>query len=148
MPPFSVILCLSFKVICWGIKMLDIEDLMLDDELVSKGVWVDYRQGTKLKLSCQENQAYLSYIAAQVRKNKLMIEDVSTESTDLIQKIMRQAAARFLILDWDGFTAKGEPVQYSVTVGEKVLQHDPNFREFVMEKSKDYSLFRASVLVA
>lgn len=148
MPPFSVILCLSFKVICWGIKMLDIEDLMLDDELVSKGVWVDYRQGTKLKLSCQENPAYLSYIAAQVRKNKLMIEDVSTESTDLIQKIMRQAAARFLIVDWEGFTAKGESIPYSPAVGEKVLQHDPAIREFVMEKSKDYSLFRASVFVA
>jgi hypothetical protein len=112
-----------------------------DNEAEIKGVW--HPMGDmRLKIARDTNPAYTEAVSSLYEENRLGLEGKGADVDALNLSIMAQAAARGLLLDWDGnVTYKGEKLAYTYDNAVMVLKH-PDFLRLVRQKAAEQSHYR------
>lgn len=125
---------------------MNLDDLFIDQEVGEAGVWVDFYNGSKLKLASSENAKYKAHLAKLARKHRLQLDQSNDDSTALIQEITSEALAKYVLLDWYGVSLGGEEdTPYSPEKGKLALINAPKLREFVTEQAADNTNFKKIV---
>lgn len=110
--------------------MLDLDQLSVNPELAQEGAWVDYLQGSKLKVArfnnkhAEELRFELAVEAADVLQG-----DDTEAANDKAFEIETKVISRHVLKDWQGITKGGEEVAMTPEVAETYLE-DPKFSEF------------------
>jgi hypothetical protein len=121
----------------------NLESLFLDDEVGESGVWVNFYNGSRLKIASSENPKYKAYLSKLARHHKLQLDQANDDSTALVQEITAEALAKHVLLDWEKVTLGGqENVKYTPELGKQALLSAPKLREFVIDQANDTENFR------
>ena len=126
---------------------MNLEDLFVDQEVGESGVWVDFYNGSKLKLASSENAKYKALLAKLARKHRLQLDQSNDDSTALIQEITSEALAKHVLLDWEGVSLGGEAnAKYTPEKGKIALLNAPKLREFVTDQAADNTNFKKKII--
>jgi hypothetical protein len=107
-----------------------------------EGVWQEY-EGSKFLLASSGSLKFLRVMARLQKPHRRKIDRGQLEP-ELQQKMLIDAMAEAVVLDWQGVQNKAkEDVPFSVAGAKAALTADPSFREFVMEFSSDLANFKA-----
>ena len=123
-------------------------DLMVDETVSNKGVWVDYLGGSKLLLASTSSTAYKTKLSKLARDNRLTLDDSNPDNFKAIQRITCQALAETVLLGWKGIHFPDENgeikrnVPYSPALGQEALLKVDHLRNFVSEEAGKPAHFR------
>lgn len=113
-----------------------LESIQMNPDAENNGVWATF-PGTDIELRIARawNGAMLSeYMRMKAEKAASMQGKAKPQGEDdddldiTVQPLRGQLLARTVLLDWRNITVKGEPLPYSVAVGERYLC-DPAFHD-------------------
>jgi hypothetical protein len=127
-------------------------DLIVDEDVSKKGVWVDFYQGSKLLVASTSSGAYKAKLAKLARANKLILDDSNPDNFEAIQKITCEALATTVLLDWKGIhwpNADGtvqHNVRYSPALGMQALLKVDKLRDFVAEEAARAQNFKKETI--
>lgn len=124
-----------------------IEDDVFDPSMSDEGVWVDFFNGSKLKIGSTENKKYKSALAKMAKSHKLQLDSSNEDSFELVNRITCECLAKHVLLDWTGVSMEGvENIAYSVATGVKALTLSSKLRDFVVEQAGTPSNFQKEVV--
>ena len=123
-----------------------LDELFADPKRETEGVWVDFYNGSKLKLASTESPVYQARLAKLAKKHQLQLDADNEESIHLVQEITAEAMSHCVLLDWKGINMHGqENIPYTPKLGKEALLKSSKFRKFVTESAGDHENFRAEV---
>lgn len=126
-----------------------IEEDRFDPMLSEEGVWVDFYNGSRLRLASTESKKYKAALAKAARKHRLLLDSTNDDNFELIQRITCECLAKYVLLGWEGVTMNGqENIPYSFENGVKALTISQKLREFVTEQAGMASNFQLETLAA
>jgi hypothetical protein len=106
-----------------------------------EGVWKEYN-GMKLFIAQSGNRQFRATLERLRRPYRRKIER-GTLNQDVSDKLVLQAIAEGIILDWKGVVdVDGKDVSYDSEIVAKQLEDDPELLEFVMEVAADNDQYR------
>ena len=121
----------------------ELEELFIDEAVGEAGTWVDFYNGSRLKIASSENAKYKAYIAKLARKHRLQLDQSNDDSTALIQDITAEALAKFVLLDWEKVSLGGQQnVPYTPELGKQALLSAPKLKDFVTDQAADNTNFK------
>lgn len=122
--------------------MLDIfKEFATDPKLELEGAWIDIGSGCRLLVARGENRRYLDKLEALHKQHKAQL-DVGGESADAAaEKIVSEAMAEGILLDWENLQFKGKALKHSVENAKKVLAIR-DFRKLVSRLANDIENYR------
>lgn len=124
-----------------------IEDDVFDPALSDEGVWVDFFNGSKLKIGSTENKKYKAMLAKMAKAHKLQLDTTNEDSFELVNRITCECLAKHVLLDWSGISMEGkENLPYSIADGIKALTLSSKLRDFVVEQAGTPSNFQKEVI--
>lgn len=105
-----------------------LSDLKADLALMSDGRWVDYEDGTRLKIASIQNRDYQRASAEALEA--WLEEHPGKELTDDVRRsILIGPIAKCILRDWDGFLGDDDAsLPYTPELGAQVLA-DPAYRD-------------------
>lgn len=143
----------AFSLTKWtGNMSFNLGKLMIDEDVSKTGVWVDYLEGSRLKIASSNSHRYKAAVARLYKGNRLQLDDTNPNNFRLIQEITAEAIANTVLLDWEGINWPNpdgtvtENVPYTKELGKLALMSADAFREFVSEKAGTPSLFKKEVI--
>ena len=126
---------------------LQLDDLFIDKEIGQEGVWVDFFNGSRLKIASTESPKYKAMMAKLARAHKLQLDDSNDDQHELVQQITSEALSKCVLLDWDKISiGDQEHVQYNPEIGKKALLSSPKLRDFVLDQANSTNIFKKKVL--
>jgi len=124
----------------------DLSKIYANTDLEAEGVWIDFYEGSRLKIASTDSKGYRSYLADLARKNKLQLDDDNPDYFDIIQDLTCEALSRHVLKDWEGIDFPDQPdVQYTHEVGKAALMQSSKLRSFVEDAAGDYKTFKDEV---
>lgn len=126
---------------------MKLSDLKTDLDKARNGVWETYIDDFKVKVARSTTPGYISYIQKYARgQGRAFLEGRNDPKTlKAIKPIIREAAARHLLLDWKGMEDDdGNEIPYSVEMAVKLLL-DPAYDDLyrlIESISQDSALYR------
>jgi len=125
-----------------GPSMLDFDESTVDKE--SDGVWQEY-EGSEFRIAHMGNMGFQREFARLQRPYK---RDIAKDRLDpsTAQKIMCQAMAKHVLLDWRNVKGKDGEVAYSTEKAYSLLNRNSSFRRFVVDFATELDNFRAEEL--
>lgn len=125
---------------------MDINEFKTDKALEEEGTWVSLDgNGTEIKVARMNNRAYKKYFQQITKPYKRLIRNGSL-SEDLAEKLLVDAIAHKILLDWNGFTKNGKKFPYSVENAKTFLSESADFRDLVTEAAGEMENYRKKVL--
>lgn len=125
---------------------MDISKFQTNKAAEEDGIWVDVDgNGTKVKVARINNARYKKYFQKITKPYKRQIRN-GTLAEELAEKLLVDALANTILLDWKGFTKAGEDFPYSVDNARVFLQESADFRDFVSDAANEMENFRAEEL--
>ena len=122
---------------------LQIDSLFVDEELGDAGVWVNFYNGSRLKLASSENAKYKAYMAKLARKHRLELDQSNDDSTALIQDITAEALSKHVLLDWEKVSIGGdEDAAYTPELGKLAILKAPKLKDFILDQAADNTNFK------
>lgn len=125
-------------------EMFNLNSLEPDAELANNGVWLDFFDGSKLKIAQADNKAYNGFITQQYKAHRRKIDLENKASDKLSEDITLEAIARFVLKDWEGITFDGEDTPYSYKVGMEAMTKIPMLRKEVDDQSRRLQNFQVA----
>lgn len=123
---------------------MDISKFQTNKAMEEEGVWVDVDgNGTRIKVARINNARYKKYFQKITKPYKRQIR-TGTLSEDLAEKLLVDALANTILLDWKGFTKDGQDYPYSVDNARAFLAESADFRDFVSDAANEMETFRAA----
>lgn len=119
---------------------MDLSTFDVNDKLSIEGKWVPIGKDAKLRVARLNNENYRAYVKKATSPYKGAMRAGQVDE-DLMTEIIIQAAARHILLGWEGLTENKEPVPYSVPKAEELLRNKEPFRDLVMSLANDQQLF-------
>ncbi len=119
---------------------MDLDNFTLDDNLSVSGKWVPISANASLLIARLNNEKYREFVKKKLKPYRSAMRAGSVDE-DLMNKVVIQAVARHVLLDWKGLTEKGNPVPYSIEKAEEVLEAKEAFRDLVISLASDQQLF-------
>lgn len=127
----------------------NISKLKGDSALENEGVWVDEKDGLRLKIARLGNAAYRKHLRGLItqQKSKLSHFRVHTD-IDAIEERTKEAVAKHVLMDWENLDYANEDgtvdkdVSFSSERALKLFDEFPEFYDIVVEYASDMSLFR------
>lgn len=120
----------------------EINDLRTDAKMETEGVWIEEVGGLKLKIARLENPDYQRFLA---RKSKPFRRQIARGNIDSVSEkmnlIVREAFARFILLDWKNLTEKGKTLKYTYENAYRILGIK-DFFEIVESHAANAEIFR------
>jgi hypothetical protein len=125
---------------------MDVSKFQTNKSMEEEGVWVDVDgNGTRIKVARINNARYKKYFQKITKPYKRQIR-TGTLSEDLAEKLLVDALANTILLDWKGFTKEGQDFPYSVDHARLFLAESPDFRDFVSDAANEMETFRTAEL--
>jgi hypothetical protein len=125
---------------------MDISKFQTNKSAEEDGIWVDVDgNGTKIKVARINNARYKKYFQKITKPYKRQIRN-GTLAEELAEKLLVDALANTILLDWQGFTKEGTDFPYSVDNARVFLQESADFRDFVSDAANEMENFRAEEL--
>lgn len=125
---------------------MDISKFQTSKSAEEEGIWVDVDgNGTKVKVARINNARYKKYFQKITKPYKRQIRN-GTLAEELAEKLLVDALANTILLDWKGFTKDGEDFLYSVDNARSFLQESADFRDFVSDAANEMENFRGEEL--
>ncbi len=85
-----------------------------DPQLSNEGVWMDYRSESKVRVAGIGNPKFISDQERQRNSFSGMRRGRDGRlAADLETKILCKSMAKYILVDWKGFTKKGKILKYS-----------------------------------
>lgn len=129
---------------------MNINELYTDKKLELEGIWVDVGAGLRIKVARKGNPRYESFLTGRLRSMGIDLRLVrSKEDERTVEKVLYDAFARFILLDWEGLdeadpkTGKLNPVPYSEKKAREILGKSSDFFTFVNRVADERERFRA-----
>jgi hypothetical protein len=119
---------------------MDIDNAFANPEAETDGVWIDYRDGSKVKLARLGNKKFRRVYEGLLKPHLRKQRDGTLDS-DIENNLVCKAFAKSILLDWDGFTQKGKPLKYSEDVAYDLLVRSMDFRNDISELSQTEETF-------
>lgn len=120
----------------------EINDLRTDAKMEKEGVWVEEAGGLKLKIARLENPDYQRFMARKTKPFRNQIRRGNLESVrEKMDLIIREAFARFILLDWKNLTDKGKSLKYAYENAYRILGIK-DFFEIVESYAANAEIFR------
>jgi len=117
---------------------MDVNTTWADPALEKDGVWVGYREGSRVLVARFGNPNFQRAVAKNTRLNKTKKIDPVEEKDQLCQII-----SRTILLGWEGFTAKGKKLDYTPDLAYSLLATNLDFRNEITELSMESENFKA-----
>lgn len=111
----------------------------VDDSAAQDGTWTDYR-GVSLKIARAGNERFSRSFMNASRPHRKDIERNALDN-GTAEKILCEALAEGILVDWKNFVIDGEELQYSKANASELMKQDPDCREFVQEFARDLNNF-------
>lgn len=125
---------------------MDISKFQTNKSAEEEGIWVDVDgNGTKIKVARINNTRYKKYFQKITKPYKRQIRN-GTLAEELAEKLLVDALANTILLDWKGFTRGGEDYPYNIDNARAFLQESADFRDFVSDAANEMENFRAEEL--
>jgi hypothetical protein len=125
---------------------MDISKFQTSKSAEEEGIWVDVDgNGTKVKVARINNARYKKYFQKITKPYKRQIRN-GTLAEELAEKLLVDALANTILLDWQGFTKEGADFPYSVDNARSFLQESADFRDFVSDAANEMENFRGEEL--
>jgi hypothetical protein len=123
---------------------MDISKFQTNKSAEEDGVWVDVDgNGTRIKVARINNARYKKYFQKITKPYKRQIRN-GTLSEDLAEKLLVDALANTILLDWKGFTKEGQDFPYSVDNARSFLAESADFRDLVSDAATEMETFRTA----
>lgn len=123
---------------------MDISKFQTNKSAEEEGVWVDVDgNGTRIKVARINNARYKKYFQKITKPYKRQIRN-GTLSEDLAEKLLVDALANTILLDWKGFTKEGQDFPYSVDNARSFLAESADFRDLVSDAANEMETFRSA----
>lgn len=119
---------------------MDIENAFADPEIEREGVWVDYRDGSRVKVARLGNPLYTRAQDAALKPHRRKQRAGNMES-ELETKLLCEVIAKTVLVDWEGFTKNGKEFKYSEKRAAELLVASIDFRNDVVEFSNTEDIF-------
>lgn len=117
--------------------MINIDDT---SSLTDDGVWIDF-DGSKFKIAHWSNLKFQRTFTRLQQPYRKKIES-GTIDPEVSKKLLCQAMADGIVIDWQNVTSKSGIVTYSTDLAFKLLMSNVSFREFVAEFATNIDNFR------
>lgn len=125
---------------------MDIKEFKTDQNLEEEGVWISLDgNGSEIKVARMNNRAYKKYFQAITKPYKRLIRNGSL-SEDLAEKLLIDAIAHKILLDWKGLTKNGKKFAHSLDNATEFLTGSADFRDLVTEAASEMENFRQKEL--
>tara|TARA_Y100000310_G_scaffold166805_1_gene166476 strand:+ start:223 stop:618 length:396 start_codon:yes stop_codon:yes gene_type:complete len=123
---------------------MDIQNAFADPEAEKEGVWIDYLDGSRVKIARAGNpnfqRSYDAALKPHIRKQR-----EGTLATEIELKCLCEAMAGTILMDWEGFTDGGKALKFDKKVAVKLLINHIDFRTFVADNAAEGQNFFAEV---
>jgi len=125
---------------------MDISKFQTNKSAEEDGIWVDVDgNGTKIKVARINNPRYKKYFQKITKPYKRQIRN-GTLAEELAEKLLVDALASTILLDWKGFTKGDEAFPYSVDNARAFLSESADFRDLVSDAANEMENFRSEEL--
>ena len=128
---------------------MDLRSYKTDLTVSEEGVWVDMGEGCSLLIARKGNQKFAKRLKSLIKPYQRQI-DMNTMADDLANKLLAEAMAYGILLDWKGLKLDGKEIKYSEKAAAELL-NDPtliDFRNAVDQLSEDREAFRQESIEA
>jgi hypothetical protein len=127
----------------------NLDDYFFDADLSKEGVWVNFFNGSAIKLAAHENSRHQADRSRLARKHRLQLDQANDASPELVMQITCECLAKHVLLDWKNINLGNETnVPYTIERGILALKKSQKLREFVTEQSSLASNFQAASVPA
>lgn len=107
---------------------MDIGKLKTNLDLESEGVWVELGEGARIKVARMNNPRHSAALRRITKPYRRQIE-AGTLNEDISYRLIGEALAEGILLDWEGLTDNGEEIKYSPKTAKDLLTN-PQLRDF------------------
>jgi hypothetical protein len=112
-------------------------------DLESEGVWIELGEGARIKVARMNNPRHSAALRRVTKPYRRQIE-AGTLNEDISYRLIGEAMAEGILLDWEGLDEQGEPLKYSPKAARDLLVN-PQLRDFraqVESAANDAEQFR------
>lgn len=120
---------------------MELSERLVDANLEEEGVWMDYYDGSKLKIASIRSRRFRE-VKERVEKPFELLIKRGIITKDQEKDLEARQIAEGLLLDWSGITNKGEPLPYSRNAAYELLKSQSWFRGDVITMAADVAAFR------
>ncbi len=111
---------------------MDIETAFANPEVEKNGVWVDYRDGSKVKIARAGNPNFVRVQEAKLKPYRRRQRNGTLDS-ETETRVLCDVLAETVLLEWEGFTKNGKPFPYSKSNASGLLQNSMDFRNEIVD---------------
>ena len=132
---------------------MKLSKLRQNSALESEGVWVDYMDGSRLKIARIGTRSYEKAVRELSEEHTNELRNTGTLNEEIQEKITRKSVARAVLLDWEGFyedeeldkapdlpgnfveVREGvwmESIPYTSELGEELFTEGDDFRDLYL----------------
>jgi hypothetical protein len=111
---------------------MDIDNAFSNPETEKEGVWVDYRDGSKIKIARIGNPIFTRTYDNKLKPHRRK-QRAGTMETELEVRVLCEVVAKTIILDWKGFTQDGKEFKYTEKRAFELLEKSIDFRNEVVD---------------
>ena len=111
---------------------MDIDSAFANPEVEKEGVWVDYRDGSKVKVARIGNPNFTRLQDAKLKAHRRK-QRAGTMESELETRLLCEVIAKTILLDWKGFTEAGKEFKYSESRAFNLLVERIDFRNEIVE---------------
>ena len=125
---------------------MGIDETSAGRTLGRKGAWIDYRDGSRVKLARLDNPRFRRMYKAKMRPFR-RLERQNKMDPILRTRLICECLANTVLLDWKGFEYKGSPLPYSVENAKNLLTWSLEFRDdiaFLAAENKNFKPARTT----
>lgn len=108
---------------------MELGNLITNTSSMLDGIWVDFDTTSKVKIAKFDNPNYRAFVQGQ-RTEGAILED--GRASDELVDLMCNAMSETVLLDWEGFTLRGEEVPYSKEAAYRLLREFEPFRNQII----------------
>jgi len=113
----------------------------VDKEAEISGVWHDMGDGVRVKIARIGNPQYQKEFQriSKPYRNSIRRRSLSDE---VAERLLIDAMAKCIVLDWDGLEEDGVPIPYSVANAKRLLTEYRDFRDNINDFANEMEGFR------
>lgn len=118
---------------------MDVTKTFADPDLEQDGVWVEYRDDSRVKLARIGNKRFQRLFEERTRplRRKKGFVDPEKETRALCEVI-----SETVLLDWSGFEGAGKSLKYSKETAMELLLRHMDFRDEIVELATQEERYR------
>tara|TARA_R110000751_G_scaffold10671_3_gene38654 strand:- start:2754 stop:3149 length:396 start_codon:yes stop_codon:yes gene_type:complete len=119
---------------------MEIGTAFANPEIEKEGTWVDYRDGSKIKVARIGNPNFTRNHTAKLKpyRRKQRAGDLDDA---LETRLLCEVISETVLLDWEGFDNNGKPFKYTKSAAFDLLQKHIDFRNEVVEIASTEEVF-------